>query len=307
MLETPVLFLVFNRPSSTRRVFNQLKNAKPARLFIAADGPRPDHSDDLILCLEVKEIIDTIDWPCEVFRLYRSGHLGCKRAVSDAISWFFRHVDQGIILEDDCLPVSSFFSFCSDMLDRYKNDPHVFQITGNNFQHGISRGEGSYYFSKYAHIWGWATWKRAWNYYDLELRSWPLFRISTEYQTLFSSEAEKKYWTRKLDHYYNDPEKADYWSLQWQFACWQQGGAIVTPQKNLVTNIGFGSGTHTFIILDHLIVPSNEFWPPYSEPADSYICTYADAYTFKHRFKYKGTFVSKVKYHIYRILKKWRK
>lgn len=306
-MDTAVLFIVFNRPFHTQQVFKKIKEAAPRRLFIAADGPRRDHPADESSCDQVRKIVSNIQWPCDVRYLFRPENLGCKLALSDAITWFFKHVDQGIILEDDCLPVSSFFTFCTGMLDRYKNDHHVFQITGNNFQHGISRGEGSYYFSKYAHIWGWATWKRAWNYYNLELKNWPLFRISTEYQSLFSSEAEKKYWTKKLEHYYNYPEKADYWSLQWQFACWQQGGVIVTPQKNLVTNIGFGSGTHTFIILDHLIVPSNEFWPPYSEPADSEICTYADAYTFKHTLQYKGTLISKVKYHIYRILKKWRK
>ena len=306
-MDVAVLFIVFNRPFHTQRVFKKIKEAAPKRLIIAADGPRRDYPADETSCNQVRKIVSDIQWPCEVLYLFRQENLGCKLALSDAITWFFKHVEQGIILEDDCLPVSSFFYFCSDMLERYKNDPHIFQITGNNFQQGISRGAGSYYFSKYAHIWGWATWKRAWDYYDLELSNWPLFRMRKEYQAFFASEAEKKYWTKKLDHYYNNPEKADYWSLQWQFACWQQGGAIVTPQKNLVTNIGFGSGTHTFIILDHLIIPSIEFWPPYSEPADSDICTDADAYTFKHRFKYKGTFVSKVKYHIYRILKNWRK
>lgn len=306
-MDAAVLFIVFNRPYHTQKVFKKIQEAEPQRLFIAADGPRRDYPADDRSCDQVRKIVSDIQWPCEVRYLFRPENLGCKLAISDAITWFFKYVDQGIILEDDCLPVNSFFSFASEMLDRYKNDLRVFQVTGNNFQHGIGRGDGSYYFSKYAHIWGWATWKRAWDFYDPELKNWPVFRTRTEYQSLFSSEAEKKYWTKKLDHYFKYPEKADYWSLQWQFACWQQGGTIVTPQKNLVTNIGFGSGTHTIIILDHLIVPSFEFWPPYSEPADAAICTCADAYTFTNTFRYKGTFFSKVKYHIFRILKKLRK
>jgi len=301
-METPVLFLFFNRPTTTRRVFSQLKKVKPTRLFISADGPRPDQPRERYLCTEVKEITERIDWTCEVRRLYRSDHLGCKLAVCTAITWFFDQVDAGIILEDDCLPSLDFFSFCTTMLTDYKDDPNIFHITGNNFQHGMLRGKGSYYYSKYAHIWGWASWKRAWQHYDLELQHWDVFKTSPTYDSLFLTREEKKFWTKKFEKYQSQNGNHNYWSLQWQYACWFHGGWTITPHKNLVTNIGFGSGTHTTVILKHLILKLEVLPPPYPGPAHRELDQIADAYTFKNTFQYKGTIWSRIRYHILRLL-----
>jgi len=172
-LKTPVLFLVFNRPDTTRRVFEAIRAARPARLFLVADGPRERQPDDKEKCERVRYIATDIDWDCEVKTLFRKENLGCKNGVSSAIDWFFSHVDEGIILEDDCLPTESFFWFCEELLRRYRNDSRVMQICGSNFLRGWQRNNDSYYFSGYGPIWGWASWRRAWIYYDVDMKLWP--------------------------------------------------------------------------------------------------------------------------------------
>ena len=162
-MHSPVLFLVFNRPETTRRVFEAIRTAKPSRLYIAADGPRLEREGERANCEEVRKIALEVDWECDVKTLFRDENLGCKRAVSEGISWFFEHEDEGIILEDDCLPDRSFFSFCKDLLERYRHDTRIMVISGVNFQQGRKRTEYSYYFSIYPHCWGWATWRSAWN------------------------------------------------------------------------------------------------------------------------------------------------
>ncbi len=304
MTDTPVLFLVFNRPSTTRLVFGQLQKVKPSRLFIAADAARTEIPGEKELCEEVKHIVSGIDWPCEVHKLYRNQHLGCKNAVSGAITWFFDQVDEGIILEDDCLPSVSFFSFCTQMLGQYKNENTIFHINGNNFQRAILRGDGSYYYSKYAHVWGWATWKRAWSHYSLELKNWETFKQSEDYIKQFTSPEEKRYWSGKFEKYQRKPAVNNYWSYQWLYACWYYGGISITPQKNLVTNIGFGMGTNTIIALHHLIIKAEEWPPPYIKPKDRSVDKEADDYTFKNIYKYKGPISSRIKYHLHRIFGK---
>ena len=169
MFQTPILFLIFNRPDTTKLVFESIKRIKPAKLYIAADGARKHKVGEDLLCKETRSIIDLIDWECEIKTLLRTENLGCKIAVSSAIDWFFENEEQGIILEDDCLPNESFFNFCEQLLNQFKENKEIMHISGNNFQDGITRGDGSFYFSKYNHIWGWATWKRAWKLYNVKL------------------------------------------------------------------------------------------------------------------------------------------
>lgn len=156
-LKTAVLFLVFNRPETTKTVFEAIRKAKPKRLYIAADGPRKHREGENEKVSSVRQIVTYVDWPCDVKTLFRDENLGCKSAVSGAITWFFNHEEEGIILEDDCLPHPDFFPFCESLLKRYANDERIWVITGNNFQNGIQRGEASYYFSRYNHVWGWAS------------------------------------------------------------------------------------------------------------------------------------------------------
>jgi hypothetical protein len=240
----PVLFLIFNRPDLTQLVFESIRNAAPKQLFIAADGPRPDISQDKEQCERTRQIVDVIDWDCETHTLFRETNLGCKRAVYSAINWFFNHVESGVILEDDCLVHHTFFRFCAELLKRYYNDERIMAISGDNFQQGMQRTQYSYYFSRYNHIWGWATWRRAWQHYDVEMKHWPVLRESLWLMDIISDETAATYWRKAFDKAHAD--KIDTWDFAWTYTCWMQNGLTVLPEVNLVSNIGFGNeATHT--------------------------------------------------------------
>jgi hypothetical protein len=243
-LQTPVLFLIFNRPDTTQLVFNEIRKAKPAQLFVAADGPRKDRPDDRENCRNAREIIRQVDWNCNVSTLFRDENHGCKRGVSSAIDWFFSQVEEGIILEDDCVPDQSFFPFCQELLERYRDDERVMMISGDNFQCGTKRTDYSYYFSHYALLWGWATWRRSWNNYDVSMNLWPVIRDGNWLMDIFNDRNIVQYWNRILEDTYND--KIDTWDYQWGFSCWVQGMLCIMPHTNLISNIGFGQdATHT--------------------------------------------------------------
>lgn len=242
--DKPILFLVFNRPDTTLRVFEAIRLAKPKKLYIAADGARASKEDEDRKVAEVKKIVSQVDWPCEVITLYRDVNLGCKVAVSKAITWFFDQEEEGIILEDDCLPHPSFFRYCEELLDRYKDDERVALISGDNFQFGKRRGEASYYFSRYTHIWGWASWRRAWRHYDPKAGSWPALRDGNWLSVLLDDAGERKYWAAMFEAVFKG--QIDTWDYQWTLTCWSQGMVSVLPNVNLISNIGFGGdATHT--------------------------------------------------------------
>lgn len=243
---TPVLFLIFNRTNTTEKVFSQIAKAKPAKLYIASDGHRKDKAHEEEIVRQVREfVISGIGWDCEVKTLFRSENLGCKLAVSSAIDWFFENEDQGIILEDDCLPDVSFFPYCETLLNRYKDDERIMHIAGTNIQNGLKRGDGSYYYSKICHIWGWATWRRAWMNYDVEIKKYPLFLEEGGLKTLFQDDEHCNYWKEEFDIMFKGNKNT--WDYQWLFSIWANEGLCIAPQVNLVSNIGFGiNATHTF-------------------------------------------------------------
>jgi len=242
--KTPILLVAFNRPDVTKKIFNEIKKVKPLRLYLALDGARKGHPEDIIKIKNVLEIINQIDWDCDLKELIQDKNLGCKNAVSSAISWFFKHEEEGIILEDDCLPHPDFFNFCERMLDHHRNNVSIMAITGDNFQDGQIRGSGSYYFSKYNHVWGWATWRRAWKYYDISMSFWPVWKNSDDFNLLLSNNLEKKYWSAIFDKVFDNG--IDTWDYQWTASVWFNNGLTVTPNVNLVSNIGFGlDATHT--------------------------------------------------------------
>ena len=240
----PILFLIFNRPKHASKVFESIKRARPAKLYIACDGARQGRPDDIALISETLKVINNIDWPCTVSKLIRDENLGCKRAVSQAISWFFDQEEYGIILEDDCLPNPSFFDYCANLLHTYKEDNRVMHITGTNLQNGNIRGDGSYYFSKVCHIWGWASWRRAWAMYDLEMTTYPKFKQANYIQTAFPQPKHHKYWYNSFDKTFAG--MIDTWDYQWVYTVWSNNGLCINPQVNLISNIGFDeSATHT--------------------------------------------------------------
>ncbi len=244
-LNVSVLLLVFNRPSTTEKVFDAIRRVRPPRLYIAADAPRDAHPGERERSAKVREIATAADWPCEVRILFREKHLGCGVAVSGAIDWFFEQENEGIILEDDCLPDPSFFRFSEELLERYREDQAVMMISGGcplRVRHAMSY---SYFFSQRADTWGWASWKRAWEHYDRKISSWPELR-NTEWLMRVGHRRKdfREFWTDKFDMVHTG--KPDIWDYQWVFSIWLENGLTIVPAKNLVRNIGFGcDATHT--------------------------------------------------------------
>ncbi len=245
IFNTPILFLVFNRPGPTQRVFQCVRKIRPSRLYIAADGPRRNCPKEKEKCKEVRAIATDVDWDCEVKTLFREENLGCRIAVSTAIDWFFENEPEGIILEDDCLPDQSFFIFCEELLQRYRKNERVMVISGNYFHGDYLLPSCSYFFSRYNHCWGWASWRRAWQHYEPKMSSWPRLRGTDWLINLGDGHRDfQRCWSRIFD--IAKEGKVDSWAYRWTFSCWVQDGLSVLPYKNLVKNIGFGEdSTHT--------------------------------------------------------------
>jgi hypothetical protein len=244
-LTTPVAFIIFNRPDTTDRVFQSIRQAQPRQLLVIADGPRIDRPDEAKKCAAARAVIDQVDWECEVLTNYSDVNLGCKYRVSSGIDWVFSKVEEAIILEDDCLPDPSFYVFCQSLLEKYRYDKRVMMISGDNFQPQDKQIEFSYYFSRYIHIWGWATWRRAWQNYDVEMSSWPSFRDNRLLTFICNDSVEEEYWSKTFDTVANN--HIDTWDQQWVYACWSQSGMSIMPSVNLISNIGFRhDATHTF-------------------------------------------------------------
>jgi hypothetical protein len=215
-LNTPVLFLVFNRPGTTRQVFEAIRAAKPRQLFVAADGPRADKEGESELCQTVRNIATQIDWACELKTLFRDTNLGCGRAPAEAITWFFENVEQGIILEDDCLPSKSFFGFCEQLLMKFAKEKKIFLISGMNPLVEYSNSSCSYIFSEYGGTWGWATWKRAWDNYDFNIKSWGIKKNREIIDVFFQSMGARQFYKNILAQTYRG-EKISWWDYQWYY------------------------------------------------------------------------------------------
>jgi hypothetical protein len=245
-VKTPILLLVFNRLDTTMAVLDAIRKVSPARLYVASDGPRQSRAGEDIKVKAVRDyVMSCVTWACDVKTLYRDENLGCRKSVSGAIDWFFEHESEGIILEDDCLPDLSFFAYCDELLERYRDDERIMAISGNNFQQGRERTADSYYFSKHSHCWGWATWQRAWKQYDRDMAGWPKCRDNRELRYLADTgRAFSRYWEGIFDA--AAAGKVDSWAYRWTFSCWMQSGLTCLPRVNLVSNIGFGpESTHT--------------------------------------------------------------
>jgi hypothetical protein len=236
----PVLFLVFNRPETTLKVFNRIRLIKPKKLYVVADGPRPNNTTDVINCNKVKDIVSQIDWNCEIKTIFRTKNLGCKKSVSSGITWFFKNEEMGVILEDDTLPDLTFFSFCERLLLKYKDDLSVMQISGSTFINEEIKNkylDGDYFFSKYFHIWGWATWRRSWQLYDEYMIDYNI-NGSAIIKNNTSNLLEYIYWKRQFNLTYLN--KIDTWDNSLLYSMWKNNLLAIQPKYNLVENIGFG-------------------------------------------------------------------
>lgn len=245
-MKNPVAFIIFNRPDTTQRVFDAIREAKPKKLFVIADGPRLNVPSDKDKCIKTRNIINQVDWDCEVIKRYSDTNLGCGLSPSSGISWVFDQVDKTIILEDDCLPDPSFFQFCDELLDKYENDERIMMISGTNILGEWKSQSQSYHFAYYSYIWGWASWKRAWNFYDFNLSKWSDPETKSFIKNLIDDEEQFLRLEKTFDSVANEGSKKSVWGYQWAFTRLMQGGLSVTPSKNLISNIGFSEdATHT--------------------------------------------------------------
>ncbi|MGB7345245.1 MAG: glycosyltransferase family 2 protein [Pirellulaceae bacterium] len=222
-----------------------IRAAQPKQLFLVSDAARDERGGESELVAQTRaETESQIDWDCQVQKIYADRNMGCGPRISSAITQAFQSVAQLIVLEDDCVADPTFFDFCGQTLERFENDNRIMSISGDNFQNGISRTDDSYYFSKYTHCWGWATWKRAWQHFSLDMPSWPEFRDSGGLHAYCDNTHEIEYWTRIFNDCHTGNVSS--WAYPWQLSCWMNHGLTVLPDVNLVTNIGFGDdATHT--------------------------------------------------------------
>jgi len=240
----PVAFIIFNRPDLTQIVFNRIKEARPSVLLVIADGPRDHVSDDQKKCKETRAIIETqINWECRVLKNYSDQNLGCKTRVSSGITWVFEHVEEAIILEDDCLVDLSFFRYSQELLEKYRENEKVMFISADH-RYLPEDYKYSYNFIRIPFIWGWATWRRAWKHYDGDMKSWPEFDRQSKMHEQGWSKSEVKFYKKFFQKMYE--KKIDTWDYQWVYAVIKNEGLCIQPCKNLVKNIGFRSdATHT--------------------------------------------------------------
>lgn len=284
MMNEPVLIIAFNRPDHLASLIERLRQIGPLQVYVAIDGPRSDRPGERERVMACQALIDTIDWPCEIHRLFHERNHGCGLGVSSAVSWFFENVERGIILEDDIIPDPSFFGFCSELLDRYQHDERVFAITGCNFvpSSAQSNPRGAYRFSRVAHIWGWATWRRSWDSYRLDIRGWqrylPMHRL---WRNSGKSLSGTLFWAMTFELMAR--KQVDTWDAQLVYAAMSRGQLIATCNVNLVTNIGFGdSATHTREVVE--IQPIGAVLLP-TRPVPVEADDRADAWTRLHHFQ----------------------
>ena len=293
--------MLFNRPDATQRVFEEIRRVRPPKLLVVADGSRAERTCEAEKCESVRAIIDTVDWPCEVLKNYSEVNLGCKVRMSSGIDWVFEQVEEAIILEDDCLPHPTFFRFCQELLEYYRDDLRIAQISGCNFQFGLRRNEDSYYFSRYNHVWGWASWRNRWRgCYDVAMSHWPKIRDEGWLLDMLCSKTEAARWREIFDDVHQG--KIDTWDYQWTFACWLQGRLTVLPNLNLISNIGFGTdATHTKTANKFANIPSECMLFPLKHPIGIVINRIMDARVFKSNIAVP--FITRLRQNMCRMIK----
>jgi len=243
-MKTPVAFFIFKRPDTTEKVFEAIRKAKPPKLFVVADGPRSDRPGEAEKCAASRAIIERVDWDCEVIKNYSDVNLSARIRVSSGLDWVFERVEEAIILEDDCLPNSSFFQFCETLLDWYREDKRIMMISGNNVLGEWKSASQSYHFSYYGSIWGWASWRRAWQHYDVDIKLWQNKEVRNRIKDIIANDDQYKVRSKNFDDV--SSKRVDTWDYQWNLARLLQSGLSIVPCVNLISNIGFREdATHT--------------------------------------------------------------
>ena len=289
-IDTPLLLTIWNRPNKTNKLIKALRDIKPKLIYVAGDGPRVNNKEDIDNIKKTRKIIhEDIDWECTIKKKFNKSNMGCRLNMINSINWIFSEQDRAIIIEDDCIPTMEFFIFCKSLLAKYEFDKDIWNINGTNLQDGNVRGHYSYYFSKYFHSWGWATWKDRWLNIDENLVSYEDFKKQIKTRNYFFNKAEENYWIRIWDQlkYKNKP---DSWAYRWLYTCISNNGINITPNKNLVKNIGFDKdATNTKLKKSIFIFPSkqveNYSFNQLKHPTKKIIDLHADKYTFRNSFK----------------------
>lgn len=303
-LMTPIVLMIFNRPDTTEQVFAQIAKVRPLKLLVIGDGPRLHKIGEDELVRATRAIINKINWPCEILTNFSNKNLGCKDRIASGLDWVFENVEEAIILEDDCLPNLTFFKFCEEMLNKYKKDNRIAMISGNNFLFKNISINTSYYFSRYTHVWGWATWRRAWLNYDVSMSNWPTLKQQQLIRLFTNNNFEALFWTYSFDMTYDN--KINTWDYQWQFSTWSQNQLSIMPSVNLVSNIGFDSrATHTLRSSILSKIPTEDINFPLSHPNIVVPNYLADRITAKRQFT-KSKLTILIKY-ILRTLVRIRK
>lgn len=238
----PVALFGFNRPAETERVMESIRAARPGRLFLCQDAPRTDHREDTVLCQAVRNVFESVDWPCEVLRNYAENNMGCRRRMSSGISWVFSHEEEAILLEDDCVPHADFYQFCAELLERYRFDSRIGMIAGHIAHLSPMRmKDASYYFDRFPTIWGWATWRRAWNHFDAELVEWDRLRGDPFLSAIFPEQCDAD----RVAGFFEDTfvGRSNSWANIWWFTMIRQNFLCIHPYANLISNIGM-QGVH---------------------------------------------------------------
>ncbi|MFM7217971.1 MAG: nucleotide-diphospho-sugar transferase [Bacteroidota bacterium] len=303
-MKSPILFLIYNRPEHTGRVFEAIRKMKPEKLYVAADGPKKGKAGDSVACEAARAAATLIDWPCELKTFFREDNVGLSISIPEAIDWFFENEQEGIILEDDCLPSAGFFRFCEQMLDKYRGENRIAHINGSNFLLGKKKGiKGSYYFSNIYHPWGWATWKRSWLHFDGEMNELEEFITNDKMRHV----TDKTAWR---DAYYGlltrtKRKEIDTWDYAWYYSLWKHQRISVTPSVNLVCNIGFGSdATNTNYSYSRLAGMKAHNMHQISEPNEIRVNRSADDFALNVKFNEgKGTIIDRIREKLRIIIK----
>lgn len=280
-MRSPVLFLIFNRPKETKHVFAAIRKARPPRLYVAADGPRANHPEDITLCKETRSIIEYVDWDCKVYTFFRDKNVRGPKGIPEAVGWFFSNENEGIILEDDTLPNSDFFKFCGCLLERYRNNEKIMHISGGNFQLGLRHGVCSYYFSRMPHAWGWATWARAWAKFQPYQEFDDIVNFFKDHISKICPSGNFGSLVNLMGRCVNGQE--GHWDARWFYSVMTGNGLTITPNVPLAQHIGYGStATHAKSLslfnmlapqpLGEIIHPQNIEWNQYADIVDYRLC-----------------------------------
>jgi hypothetical protein len=280
----PVALFMWQRPDTTSQVLDSIREARPTHLLAVANAPRAEVEGEAELCERTRALLDTVDWPCEVSTNFAEHHLSQTERIESGIDWVFEQHEEAILLEDDCVPDPSFFQFCDELLERYRDEPRVMSVSGDNFQFEEPASEDSYYFSRFPQTWGWATWRRAWALNDREMSAWPELHESGWLQRTFNDPNQIAYWTYMLEKNFRD---RDAWDRAWLLSCLLNDSLHAIPNVNLVSNVGFREdATHTLPRFGGLFadLPTEPIEFPLRHPAALEANEAADAYTDRLQF-----------------------